>query len=61
MAAVDRVFEILDTEPDVTERPDAHRDVPFTGRVRFEDVSFGYKPERLVLKDDLPSRPSPAR
>jgi subfamily B ATP-binding cassette protein MsbA len=51
MASVDRVFEILDTEPDVTSRPDAHRDVPLTGRVRFENVSFGYHPERLVLKE----------
>lgn len=50
MASVDRVFEILDTEPDVTESPDPHRDVPLTGRVRFENVSFGYKPERIVLK-----------
>jgi ABC-type multidrug transport system fused ATPase/permease subunit/CBS domain-containing protein len=49
MAAVDRVFEIFDTEPDVMERPDAPRDVQIQGRVTFENVSFGYDPERLVL------------
>jgi subfamily B ATP-binding cassette protein MsbA len=51
MASVDRVFEILDTEPDVTERPDPTRDVPITGRVQLENVSFSYKPERPVLKE----------
>src|SRR5262249_48315485 len=47
---VDRVFEVLDTEPDVVESPEAPRDFELTGRVRFENVSFGYNPERLVLK-----------
>jgi subfamily B ATP-binding cassette protein MsbA len=50
MAAVDRVFEVFDTEPDVTDRTDAERDVRLQGRVSFEDVSFGYTPDRLVLK-----------
>src|SRR5205823_5543298 len=50
MGAVDRVFEILDTEPDVKERPDAPPDFSLTGRVRFEGASFGYDPERPVLE-----------
>jgi ABC-type multidrug transport system ATPase subunit len=51
MAAVDRVFEVFDTQPDVTERPDALRDVHLRGRVTFEHVSFGYTPERRILHD----------
>jgi subfamily B ATP-binding cassette protein MsbA len=51
MAAVDRVFEVFDTQPDVTDRPDAPRDVRLRGRVTFEHVSFGYDPERLILRD----------
>jgi ABC-type multidrug transport system fused ATPase/permease subunit/CBS domain-containing protein len=51
MAAVDRVFEIFDTHPDVIERPDASREFRLEGRVTFEDVSFGYTPERPVLRD----------
>jgi subfamily B ATP-binding cassette protein MsbA len=50
MAAVDRVFEVFDTQPEVTDRSDAERDVRLRGRVSFQDVSFGYTPERLVLK-----------
>lgn len=56
MGAVDRVFEILDTEPDVAERPAEERPAlpagaPFTGHVRFDGVSFGYDPTRPVLRE----------
>lgn len=50
MGAVDRVFEILDREPDIADRPDAQRDFRLQGRVRFENVSFGYRPDTPVLK-----------
>ena len=46
-----RVFDILDIEPDVQDRPDAKA---FGGLVRdisFENVSFAYEPERPVLSD----------
>jgi subfamily B ATP-binding cassette protein MsbA len=49
MAAVDRVFEILDTQPDVTEPPHARRELQLQGQVTFENVSFGYTPDRPVL------------
>ena len=42
-AAAQRVFEILDESPEITERPDA---VPLTepaGRVELDDVAFTYK------------------
>ena len=46
-----RVFDILDLEPDVKERPDA---VPFTAlkqEIRYQSVGFSYEPERPVLDD----------
>lgn len=38
----ERVFEILDTEPDVMDRPDAVDPGIVEGRVEFRDVSFTY-------------------
>ncbi|MER5785137.1 ABC transporter ATP-binding protein [Streptomyces mobaraensis] len=49
-AGVERVLELIDTEPVIDERPDAHElpaDAPAT--VEFDDVSFGYDPARPVL------------
>lgn len=51
-AGVERVFELIDTEPAISERPDARElpaDAPAT--VEFDRVSFGYDPERPVLKE----------
>jgi ABC-type multidrug transport system fused ATPase/permease subunit len=42
LAAAERVFEVLDTQPDVRDAPDAHPLPPIQGHVRFEDVSFAY-------------------
>lgn len=51
LAAARRVFEILDLEPDV-KNPRHPVSLPtIRGRVRFEHVSFGYKPDALVLQD----------
>jgi ATP-binding cassette subfamily B protein len=51
MAGGERVFNLLDTKPEVQDMPDA-RDLPrITGRVKFEDVTFGYNPDRPVLHD----------
>jgi len=44
-AGVERVYELIDTEPTLTERPDAHElpaDAPAT--VVFDRVTFGYAP-----------------
>ena len=50
-ASAERIFEILDTVPDVCEKPEApdleYRD----GRVCFENVSFSYGKHSDVLKD----------
>ncbi len=42
MAALDKVFELLDEKPDVTDRPDAVELPQVRGEIRFEDVWFSY-------------------
>jgi len=52
MAALDKVFELLDEEPDLVETPGA--ELPrVRGEIRFEEVSFGYAGEdgALALND----------
>jgi len=51
MVSSERIFELLDTKPDVPE-PKAPRAVGrFRGEVSFEGVSFAYKPDEWVLRD----------
>src|SRR2546428_9069546 len=45
-----RVFEVLDTEPDVTDAPQPVRLEPVHGRVTFAHVSFGYDGVRQVIR-----------
>jgi ATP-binding cassette subfamily B protein len=45
-----RVFEILDTEPEIRDKEDAVRLDPVLGRVEFDQVSFGYDGVRSILK-----------
>ena len=49
--AMQRVFEILDTRPEIDDRPDAVELPPLTGRVRADRVSFAYDPRQPVLSD----------
>ena len=53
MAALDKIFELLDEEPDLVERANAIELPPVRGEIRFEDVSFGYSGEDgpLALRD----------
>jgi len=48
-AAGERIFSILDAQSEVTDSPDATELPPISGRVRFEDVSFSYFNQRVVL------------
>ncbi len=48
-AAGERIFSILDAQSEVTDSPDAAELPPISGRVRFEDVSFSYFNQRVVL------------
>jgi len=45
MAALDKIFLLLDTEADITDRPDATDPGLLDGAIRFEDVSFSYDAE----------------
>jgi subfamily B ATP-binding cassette protein MsbA len=49
LGATERVFEILDTRPEVTDSPDAVPLPPIQGEVRFHQVSFEYDPGLPVL------------
>lgn len=49
--AMHRVFEILDTQPDVCDRPDAIELPPIVGQVRADRVAFAYDPRQPVLQD----------
>jgi len=58
LAALARIFEVLDTNPDVTDAPDAKALGPVRGEVAFEKVSFRYHTGELVLEDvDLVAAP----
>jgi ABC-type multidrug transport system fused ATPase/permease subunit len=50
-AAAERIFELLDTPPDITDHPDAVELPQISGRVEFERVAFAYKEEQAVLQD----------
>jgi ABC-type multidrug transport system fused ATPase/permease subunit len=44
MAALEKIFQLLDTKPTLEDSPDARTLPPIRGEVRFEDVSFAYRP-----------------
>jgi ATP-binding cassette subfamily B protein len=50
LAGAERVFEILDEEPELTDAPDVRALDHIEGKVTFEDVCFGYEPGVPVLK-----------
>ena len=45
-----RVFEVLDTEPEIVDMAEPVRLEPVRGRVTFENVTFGYDGVRQVLR-----------
>jgi len=49
MAGFKRYCELLDTEPDVKDKPDAVEVAHLRGDIVFEGVSFGYEPHSRVL------------
>src|SRR5690606_7681707 len=58
MAGAERIFEILDIEPDIKDRPDAKPLPEIKGDVSFRNVTFGYDEGQEVLKDvtfDVPA------
>ena len=51
LAAADRVFAILDEQPEVQDKPDAKHLIIKKGRVEAKHVSFSYEKENPVLVD----------
>ncbi len=51
LAAMERVFEILDMEPDKSDRPDAIEAPNIVDEIRFEAVEFEYREGRPVVCD----------
>jgi ABC-type multidrug transport system fused ATPase/permease subunit len=50
MVSARRIFEILDTEPEVKEKPDAIELKNVRGEVCFKNVVFGYDKDKPILK-----------
>jgi len=51
VTAAERVFEVLDTEPEVRDAPNALPLTAVKGEIILENVSFGYEKHHLVLHD----------
>ncbi len=49
LAAADRVFTLLDTKPEIADKPDARPLHVEGGAIRFEDVHFAYTPGQPAL------------
>ncbi len=58
MAGGQRIFEVLDTEPEIVDAPDASELPSIKGEINFDHVSFEYVPGLEVLHDiNLKVRP----
>jgi ABC-type multidrug transport system fused ATPase/permease subunit len=58
MASGARIFELIEVKPDIQDRPDAIDLPPIKGEIQFQNVSFGYEPDKDVLHDiNLTVRP----
>lgn len=51
LASLERIYEILDTEPEIESAPGGRRLEELTGGLRLEGVSFGYLADQTVLRD----------
>jgi len=51
LASAERIFEILDTEPEIKELPGAVTLPPVEGYIGFKDVLFGYDSNELILEN----------
>ena len=49
-AAAEKIFTIMDMEPEVVDEPDAMELSELQGEIEFKDVWFCYKPDEWVLK-----------
>jgi subfamily B ATP-binding cassette protein MsbA len=51
LAAAQRIFEVLDTEPQIKDLPGTRPLAVTGGEIRFENVRFGYQPHAVALDD----------
>ncbi|MFQ6048179.1 MAG: ABC transporter ATP-binding protein, partial [Phycisphaerae bacterium] len=51
MAGAERIYALLDTQPEIVDAPDAVDLPPIQGHVHFDHVTFGYQPDQPVLHD----------
>ena len=51
LACAARIFELIDEEPQVPEKENAHTLDSIEGNVRLEDVSFSYVPEKKLIEN----------
>ena len=51
LAGAERIFQIMDEIPEISDAPDAVELVHIKGDVVFKDVSFGYDTDKVVLKN----------
>lgn len=51
MASGQRIFEVLDVDVDVKDKPDAFHPTDVKGKVEFDNVTFGYEPDRPILNE----------
>ncbi len=51
LASAERVFEVLDEPIQISTSPDALRLASVSNSIEFDHVSFGYNPDRMILRD----------
>ena len=51
MAGAERVFDVMDTPPEPADVPHPHTAEQMQGEVELSHVTFGYTPDKVILKD----------
>ncbi|MER2174250.1 MAG: ABC transporter ATP-binding protein [Carnobacterium sp.] len=51
MVYLERIFELMDIEPEIQDAPNAFELPPIQGYVVFNDVTFGYKKDQPIFED----------
>ncbi|HNG56666.1 MAG TPA: ABC transporter ATP-binding protein, partial [Solirubrobacterales bacterium] len=60
MAALDKIFTLLDTEVEIVDSPEAIDPPPLEGRIRFDDLSFTYEDPEVEAESGEPVTAAPA-
>ncbi|HTD09502.1 MAG TPA: ABC transporter ATP-binding protein [Solirubrobacteraceae bacterium] len=53
MAALEKIFQLLDVQPTLQDVPNAPAIGPIRGEIHFEDVSFAYNPQGVLALEDV--------